>query len=71
MYMFLFLILIFMTFSFLFSLSYFLATSLLLVDQPTPNMFDYANQHHHSTTMANWSAFQLPSTVDVNHQYHM
>lgn len=47
-----------------------LASSLLLVDQPTPNMFDYANQHH-SAAMANWSAFQLQSSVDGNHQYHL
>jgi hypothetical protein len=39
-------------------------------------MFDYANsattfQHHHTTAMANWSAFQLQSTIDGNHQHHI
>jgi hypothetical protein len=54
----------------------YLAPPSLLVDQPTPNMFDYANsantfQHHHTAAMANWSAFQLQSTIDSNHQHHI
>jgi hypothetical protein len=53
-----------------------LAPPLLLVDQATPNMFDYANStttysHHHTGTMANWSAFQLPSTIDTHHEHHL
>ncbi len=59
----------------------YLAPPLLLVDQPTPNMFDYANtsatfshhhHHHHPTTMPNWSsAFQLQSTIETNHHPHI
>ncbi len=54
----------------------YLAPPLLVVDQPTPNMFDYANsattfQHHHTAAMANWPPFQLQSTIDNNHQHHI
>jgi hypothetical protein len=51
-----------------------LAPPLLLVDQPAPNMFDYANSatafpHHHPAAMANWSTFQLQTSMDHAHQH--
>ena len=59
-------------FVFVYKMCY-LAPPLLLADQATPNMFDYANsattfQHHHTAAMANWSTFQLQSTIESNHQ---
>ena len=53
-----------------------LAPPLLLVDQPTPNMFDYAKSsptfpHHHPSAMANWPTFQLQASIDNNHPHHI